>query len=538
MTKTHKAVLSTLAVLCLLFMGSGVAQAQECQAQATSMPGKVRAEGITEMVASIDLQCRPPGDDSESFFDQTIPETIDIAVVLNTNITNEIEDDREVILAEDDAMELAYSSGGIRLEGFDLDSSGMITTSDIASTMFAGDDGGKLSDDGDTITWSEIPKENLNLDPNENGFNLTIHGIRANASAVGHGEDIMATVMVNGRVVSMPLFKVADVATGLAVEVEAAEGLQCAAAEGDDAKTATITIQEGEDFPNAIMSGMAAEFSDDDPPVETTAATESKDRDSFMVTFSGIPEGVTVLVPAVVALAVVDDADTMEDESAPYFGLVLREGNRTDGVGKVKDGMAPVELSTASRTGDVIYSVMAGTTGDTKEEKADLKVVFEWAAGTETEISSGWVTVEFNPASDETEESFARGGAAVPRFVESSDSPAVVVIKDCTTTLLFPFVTNQHGFNTGLAITNASEEDGSCTIGYSSSDGSDAPDDMTPPGIAGGQQWVNLVSNIAPNFQGYVTASCEFRDAYGFAFITGPGNTLAQGYLAVCTSCD
>ena len=30
MTKTHKAVLSTLAVLCLLFMGSGVAQAQVC----------------------------------------------------------------------------------------------------------------------------------------------------------------------------------------------------------------------------------------------------------------------------------------------------------------------------------------------------------------------------------------------------------------------------------------------------------------------------------------------------------------------------
>ena len=224
----------------------------------------------------------------------------------------------------------------------------------------------------------------------------------------------------------------------------------------------------------------------------------------------------------------------MEDESAPYFGLVLREGNRTDGVGKVKDGMAPVELSTASRTGDVIYSVMAGTTGDTKEEKADLVVEFEWAAGTETEISSGWVTVEFNPASDETEESFARGGAAVPRFVESSDSPAVVVIKDCTTTLLFPFVTNQLGFNTGLVITNTSEEPGSCTIGYS---GADAPDDMTPPDIAGGEQWINLLSNIAPEFQGYVTASCEFREAYGFAFITDADLNLAQGYLAVCTSC-
>ena len=34
-----------------------------------------------------------------------------------------------------------------------------------------------------------------------------------------------------------------------------------------------------------------------------------------------------------------------------------------------------------------------------------------------------------------------------------------------------------------------------------------------------------------------MTASCEFRDAHGFAFITGGGLTpnLAQGYLAVCT---
>ena len=131
----------------------------------------------------------------------------------------------------------------------------------IPSTMFASGDplkGGKLSDDGDTITWSKIPKGNLQLDDTQNGFNLTIHGIRANASAVGHGEDITATVMVNGRVVSMPLFKVAGVATGLAVEVEAAEGLQCTAADGDPPKTATITIQEGEDFPKAIISGMAA----------------------------------------------------------------------------------------------------------------------------------------------------------------------------------------------------------------------------------------------------------------------------------------
>ena len=62
MKKTHKAVLSTLAVLCLLFMGSGVAQAQQCVARAIS-PGMVRAEGITEVVADIELKCGPPSGD-------------------------------------------------------------------------------------------------------------------------------------------------------------------------------------------------------------------------------------------------------------------------------------------------------------------------------------------------------------------------------------------------------------------------------------------------------------------------------------------
>ena len=50
MTKTHKAVLSTLAVLCLLFMGSGVAQAQECFAFQSELRTSVRAEGMTEAV--------------------------------------------------------------------------------------------------------------------------------------------------------------------------------------------------------------------------------------------------------------------------------------------------------------------------------------------------------------------------------------------------------------------------------------------------------------------------------------------------------
>ena len=96
-------------------------------------------------------------------------------------------------------------------------------------------------------------------------------------------------------------------------------------------------------------------------------------------------------------------------------------------------------------------------------------------------------------------------------------------------------MTNQLGFDTGLVITNASDGK-DCTIAYS---GLDAPDDMkTPEQVAGEGQWVDLVSTIAAGFQGYITATCEFREAYGFAFITDAEADLAQGYLAVCTNCE
>ena len=165
---------------------------------------------------------------------------------------------------------------------------------------------------------------------------------------------------------------------------------------------------------------------------------------------------------------------------------------------------------------------------DGTKEWNNVEITFKWDAG-EPPLDMGTVTVSYDPVSSDEDD--------IPRYV-SGPTNDVIEINDCTTTLLFPFVTNKHGFNTGLAITNASEGSGSCAIAYS---GADAPNDMTSQPIAGGAQWVNTVSTIAPEFQGYITASCEFRDAHGFAFITGGGSppSLAQGYLAVCTSgCD
>ena len=76
-----------------------------------------------------------------------------------------------------------------------------------------------------------------------------------------------------------------------------------------------------------------------------------------------------------------------------------------------------------------------------------VEITFTWEAGDMPPLDMGTVTVSYSPVDD--------GTGDIPRYV-SGPTNDVIEIDDCTTTLLFPYVTNMYGFNTGLAITNAS----------------------------------------------------------------------------------
>ena len=490
--------------------GSGVAQAQECIARAKNT-GMVRAEGITEVVAEIELRCRRPEADRFGFA-ADIPEELKIAVELNTRITNEISDERAVKL---ETSPLTYESGGIYLVAHELDADAAFADSNqnqaITDDKFTD---GKLSDDGNAIEWTEIPADGVNLNPetaSRKGFNLVIKGLRANASALGDGEDITATVLVGGTAVHRAPLKVADVTTGLAVTADAAELLRCA----DDA-TAAIKIQEG--FANAIMSA--------------ASATDPDDR--LVVTFTGIPEGLKVMVPDIVPLAA-DDPDTTADEAAASFSLDLMDEGRTSGVGKIEDNMGEVELS-ATGAGEVVYN-LADTASTLDDERVELPVTFVRESEDDPPaIGRGRVTVSFHPVSGVGGDTFEVGGAPLPRFAKSAKTAAIIEVDDCATTLLFPHVFHQSGFDTGIAISNTSPESGSCTINYH---GAGGPDPHESPLIAGGGQLIFTLSSTVDTtgFQGYLVAVCDFRKAYGFALILdGFGeiySTLGLGYLAV-----
>ena len=124
---------------------------------------------------------------------------------------------------------------------------------------------------------------------------------------------------------------------------------------------------------------------------------------------------------------------------------------------------------------------------------------------------------------------------------------------DSSTNLLFAFVTNRVGLDTGIAISNTTLDplgtelrDGTCTIHYFGSVlGGGTPPPDTSAVIPAGEQLIFLLSSGnaaqeidgAPEFQGYLIAKCDFPLARGFALIEdGFGSiafpTRSSSYLA------
>ena len=152
------------------------------------------------------------------------------------------------------------------------------------------------------------------------------------------------------------------------------------------------------------------------------------------------------------------------------------------------------------------------------------------------------------------------GTSTIPSFVvgTSSSSTNVLSFTLCSTTLLFPFVTNQAGFETGIAIANTSTDpfgsakpqSGTCTLNYYGTGGTNPTKTTAPntneasgsPYLSGETYAFTLTNALAATtgnpatFQGYIIAACNFQFAHGFAYITYafPGaSSDTMGYLAL-----
>jgi len=134
----------------------------------------------------------------------------------------------------------------------------------------------------------------------------------------------------------------------------------------------------------------------------------------------------------------------------------------------------------------------------------------------------------------------------VPNFAPPSNTPLPATnVLLCQTSLLFPYVVNQSGFDVGIAISDTSMDPykttpvgGTCLLNFY---GSGAPTPNTGVPAPGGTQAAGttnafLLSSVAPGFQGYMIVQCNYVDGHGFAYIIdqfGTAQSTAMGYVAL-----
>lgn len=206
--------------------------------------------------------------------------------------------------------------------------------------------------------------------------------------------------------------------------------------------------------------------------------------------------------------------------------------------GTVNQVPAVVALTLSNGTATVYYQVTASNPAAPQSFLIDLAQTIPSAAGVTT-FSTSPVSV-----------SVALLGQSSPAYpgidpnaqtynATPTGSSAVGLVTPCASTLMFPWILNANGFDTGIAIVNGSPvagtapTAGSCNVVFSGTGGAGANGSFNynTGTVQAGSNVIFSLSAVNPGFFGYAVASCTFPGAHGYAGIFGPLG-LGSDYLA------
>jgi hypothetical protein len=301
-----------------------------------------------------------------------------------------------------------------------------------------------------------------------------------------------------------------------------------------------FVVQINENFASAFKSA-AGEASQVAVGSSTTNAVVEGTR--LSVNFANVPANVSLYVPVNPIIAangigsspVASPAMIQLTASAAGSAFATVSASSSSSVSGTGSGAGLAQVSISSGSGSAVFEVLSQDLNnlDTYNIPVFIVTSANAVAGSSTAMTA---TVTFNPV----------GSTVIPNFAVTSSTNTVTgsTFNLCTTSLLFPFVTNQVGFDTGIAIANTSTDPfgsagataqaGTCTMNFYGA-GAPSPSNVVSPNVPSGTVYTTVLSGIAAGFQGYIIAQCSFQYAHGFAFITdgvGANGGLSQGYLA------
>jgi len=602
-----------LAVAALAFGAASTANAQQNPAFScignAGVPPIVRAEGLAELVGDLVLNCTGGTPTAQG---SPVPQA-NVQIFLNTNITSRIlgstsDPWSEALLMIDepgpDVQRYCTTLGGCTATGTGSGSGVNYGAEGSASNIYQGRQSGANS-----IVWLGVPID----PPGTNATRIIrITNVRANANQLGVSSTLIPTqivmfVSVTGTTalpINNPQQTVAYIQPGLSFSVRNLKSsyLQCvswnsaaASSSGSNLSASNglgSVVRFSEGFASAFKRRNAATFVGNDTsptPISqntpgaiynsesgfyNSAATSTNKLNEaglashgtrLMARFNNVPTGVVLYATVYPVVSNSDPSITSvgasnslvgtspasigarlvitDSTGAGVFSPVTRTNNSA---ANSSAGTAPITLNNGA--GMAVWEVMSAD--PLRSEVFEFGIGVAYAANTGSNLPAlGTATVagSFAPLSTVTT---ASTSAPLPRFADTSSAQNLFTLNACTTNLLFVFLTNQAGFDSGIAISNTSMDPfgtatqaGACKLNYygETTGGGAAPAAQTSAVIPAGKQLTAVLSTggnygiaATPGFQGYMIAQCAFQYAHGFAFISDVGaNRVSEAYLAL-----
>lgn len=269
--------------------------------------------------------------------------------------------------------------------------------------------------------------------------------------------------------------------------------------------------------------------------------------------FNNVGSSVQLFAPTVVYLYNASNAGQVTGVAV----LVATDANGNGSYSPISSNNAShvAPVSVVNGTGAVVYEVLYSN--PTIVETLTVPVAIAYVSNTANNLPATGVTatatMSFAPLSTVTT---ADSSAPIPRFAPSGPARNAFLVNSCSCNVLFPFVTNQAGFDTGIAIANTTQDpygtvaqQGTVTLNYygGTTGGGAAPAAQTTNApVPAGTELVFTLSNggnlgiaATPGFQGYIIAQAKFQYCHAFAFISDLGSQkLAEGYLGIILDSD
>jgi hypothetical protein len=516
----------------------------------------IRAEGQTELLPALTLTCQATGAGTSTF---------NVLVQIpGVTVTS------KVLSSSTGLTEANITGGG---------AGGTVTGPGTPTSPTFG-----TISSGNVITFTGLSITTTGAGP----VTMTISDIRINASALPGGGAFPTAVTANSFVQGTT-FTTSGTSSGSGLNVAFVFNalattntkVSTAIGAGNTTSGATYAVCNGVNsgssggavsFYIAVTEGFASAFkkqADETGPSPvtlgtTTNAATSGTRIKFI--FNNVPTGLNIYMPLVVtASSGTDQISATTSETGTFAAPTAATSPGAIG-----------GLTTTNSSGGFYQVPVSGTTATAIYEVTTdaLTVINTFYVPFAVSAAANAVTsFQTNPTMTVTTVLAPQTAATqIPSF---SSTPTDTVTANtftfaaCTTNLLFPFVTNANGFETGIAIANTSKDpfksatpqSGTCTLNFymSGVSGSTNPTAVTAPNLTEGAnqpflagetyaftltQALGVNTSNPATFQGYVIAQCGFSYGHGFAYILGglqpgmfvnPTNT-AMGYLALVLS--